>query len=307
MHGNSGTVLHVVVELFFLWLFLVCWFPFKSYLFPPLNVSQVQQLQQYWICIATHSLPITVTFSASTERTFLSTFFLPVLFLKMSSIVASASLPSDDASALARKRRREILLSQRAFVPDLTMSIMDDSSSDDDDNNCHKRPRLMGLGMGSMGGGSSSTGSSSTGPSSSASTQSSSNGSASGKKPQMKYDPDVPMTREDAAVWRREQRRKRNRESAAASRQRQRDRIAELELEVDGFKAQYEKAMRKVQAMEELTNMTDDLIDSLPTVSPISSITFAGKDSNLDMDATVVSDSESEKEDHQYKMISRPA
>jgi hypothetical protein len=51
-------------------------------------------------------------------------------------------------------------------------------------------------------------------------------------KKQQKYDPGVPMTKDQAAAWRREQRRKRNRESAAASRQRQRDRIEELEAEV---------------------------------------------------------------------------
>ena len=33
------------------------------------------------------------------------------------------------------------------------------------------------------------------------------------KKPQMRYDPSEPMTKEAAAVWRREQRRKRNRDS----------------------------------------------------------------------------------------------
>lgn len=56
------------------------------------------------------------------------------------------------------------------------------------------------------------------------------------KKPQMRYDPSVPMTKEEAAVWRREQRRKRNRDSAAASRQRQRNRILELEGEVAEWK-----------------------------------------------------------------------
>jgi uncharacterized protein YhaN len=74
-----------------------------------------------------------------------------------------------------------------------------------------------------------------------------------GKKPQMKYDPDVPMTKEDAAAWRREQRRKRNRESAAASRQRQRDRIAELEIEVDDWKTKFEAMMGKIKKLEKAT------------------------------------------------------
>lgn len=70
------------------------------------------------------------------------------------------------------------------------------------------------------------------------------------KKPQMKYDPDVPMTKEEAAAWRREQRRKRNRESAAASRQRQRDRIVELEEEVEVWKAKFDEAMKRIQALD---------------------------------------------------------
>jgi hypothetical protein len=77
------------------------------------------------------------------------------------------------------------------------------------------------------------------------------------KKPQMKYDPDVPMTKEAAAAWRREQRRKRNRESAAASRQRQRDRIAELEVELEGWKCKFDSMMDKVRNLEESTGTND--------------------------------------------------
>ena len=73
------------------------------------------------------------------------------------------------------------------------------------------------------------------------------------KKPQMKYDPDVPMTKEEAALWRREQRRKRNRESAAASRQRQRDRIVELESEVEEWKIKYEQIMHQIRDLEHST------------------------------------------------------
>jgi hypothetical protein len=72
-----------------------------------------------------------------------------------------------------------------------------------------------------------------------------------GKKPQMKYDPDIPMTKEEATVWRREQRRKRNRESAAASRQRQRDRIQELESEVSRLKEATESVYAEIRALEE--------------------------------------------------------
>lgn len=72
------------------------------------------------------------------------------------------------------------------------------------------------------------------------------------KKPQMRYDPDVPMSKEEAAAWRKEQRRKRNRESAAASRQRQRDRISELEQEVSDWKSKYEEALARIEKLEQL-------------------------------------------------------
>lgn len=70
------------------------------------------------------------------------------------------------------------------------------------------------------------------------------------KRPQMKYDPEVPLSKEETSAWRREQRRKRNRESAAACRKRQRDRISELEIEVSGWKAKFDEAVRKLREVE---------------------------------------------------------
>ena len=70
------------------------------------------------------------------------------------------------------------------------------------------------------------------------------------KRPQMKYDPSVPMTKEETSLWRREQRRKRNRESAAACRRRQRDRISELEVEVSDWKTKFEEALHKLKNLE---------------------------------------------------------
>lgn len=70
------------------------------------------------------------------------------------------------------------------------------------------------------------------------------------KRPQMKYDPSVPMSKEDTSVWRREQRRKRNRESAAACRRRQRDRISELEVEVSDWRAKFDGALNKLKDLE---------------------------------------------------------
>mmetsp|Transcript_4902 Transcript_4902/g.7433 ORF Transcript_4902/g.7433 Transcript_4902/m.7433 type:complete len:192 (-) Transcript_4902:223-798(-) len=73
-----------------------------------------------------------------------------------------------------------------------------------------------------------------------------------GKKTQIRYDPDVPMSKEQLAAWRREARRVRNRESAAASRQRIRDRINELEDEVGEWKTKYREAMERLQQVEQM-------------------------------------------------------
>ncbi|GFH59276.1 hypothetical protein CTEN210_15752 [Chaetoceros tenuissimus] len=91
---------------------------------------------------------------------------------------------------------------------------------------------------------------------------------AKGKRPQMRYEPDVPMTKEEAAVWRREQRRKRNRESAAASRQRQRDRITELEKEVDDWKIKFQNAINRLQDLEKLYGHPQTDIASLCSSMP---------------------------------------
>lgn len=64
------------------------------------------------------------------------------------------------------------------------------------------------------------------------------------------YMPDVPMSKEELAAWRKEARRERNRASAAASRQRIRDRIKYLENEVEALKAKYEATMEKVHNLE---------------------------------------------------------
>jgi chromosome segregation ATPase len=70
------------------------------------------------------------------------------------------------------------------------------------------------------------------------------------KKTQIRYDPEIPMNKDQLAAWRREARRVRNRESAAASRQRIRNRISELEDEVSQWKARYSQAMQRLEALE---------------------------------------------------------
>eukprot|EP00428_Durinskia_dybowskii_P009659 CAMPEP_0170304264 /NCGR_PEP_ID=MMETSP0116_2-20130129/52474_1 /TAXON_ID=400756 /ORGANISM="Durinskia baltica, Strain CSIRO CS-38" /LENGTH=303 /DNA_ID=CAMNT_0010556251 /DNA_START=54 /DNA_END=965 /DNA_ORIENTATION=- len=148
----------------------------------------------------------------------------------MTAAVVPVAMPLQvvQSTAEARKRRREILASQRCaeatlkvIEPMISMpSICEDSA---------KRCKLDLM-----------------------------EASMKSKKPQMKYDPEVPMTKEEAAVWRREQRRKRNRESAAASRQRQRDRIVELEIELDEWKDKFDSIMQKIKDLEELSGKSAD-------------------------------------------------
>jgi len=154
-----------------------------------------------------------------------------------------------DASA-ARKRRREILASQRQAL-DLTLSSSSRTSSYD--QVFSKKPRRVSDLSESenqfesiVGGGSNAM----------INTMKSTNKKTpTKKKPQMKYDPDVPMSKEEAAAWRREQRRKRNRESAALSRQRQRDRIGDLEVEVEHWKAKVQNIMERIKSLEDATGI----------------------------------------------------
>jgi len=159
-----------------------------------------------------------------------------------------------DAKLEARKRRREVRASQRGVSSIATDSsnfqkqhhdavddlVTSSSTLIDNDNSTESNKRMK------------------TSTNSGTISEDSSNESTSfkktsaGKKQQMKYDPDIPMTKEEAAKWRREQRRKRNRESAAASRQRQRDRITELEVHVQDWKSKFECVMERIAHLEQL-------------------------------------------------------
>ena len=81
--------------------------------------------------------------------------------------------------------------------------------------------------------------------------------SGDNKKMQIRYDPEVPMSKEQLAAWRREARRVRNRESAAASRQRIRDRINELEIERDEWKTRFIQATNRLAQLERLARGGD--------------------------------------------------
>jgi chromosome segregation ATPase len=80
------------------------------------------------------------------------------------------------------------------------------------------------------------------------------------KKTQIRYDPDVPMSKDQLAAWRREARRVRNRESAAASRQRIRNRISELEDEVGDWKTKYAQAMQRLESLQQAVATNGEVI-----------------------------------------------
>jgi len=176
----------------------------------------------------------------------------------MATTVVSLPLPQsldvESNPAEARKRRREILASHRhangtsAAVTSTDVEATDDAASVTstsvlDDN---KRRRVSNDFPSAV----ASSGTSSAKVPVANAIVTTKVSSKPQKKPQLKYDPDVPMTKEEAAVWRREQRRKRNRESAAASRQRQRDRIVELEEEVEEWKVKFDEVMKRIQELE---------------------------------------------------------
>lgn len=72
-----------------------------------------------------------------------------------------------------------------------------------------------------------------------------------GIKKQARYEPGVPMTRDELAAWRKEARRVRNRESAAASRAKTRDRITQLEDALQDLQNKYAKALQLIAELEE--------------------------------------------------------
>jgi len=178
----------------------------------------------------------------------------------MTAVVAPVILPSQlpaGPQAEARKRRREILASQRS----LAMT----SSADLELSNAHQTACAILPAIESA-------------MAAPASKKQKTDGKSkkAGKKPQMKYDPDVPMTKEEATAWRREQRRKRNRESAAASRQRQRDRINELEGEVEAWKSKYESIMAAIAKLEQqkAEGTADAVLTHLPPLPETSCSKF---------------------------------
>jgi len=163
-------------------------------------------------------------------------------------VIPPTSTKFPDASA-ARKRRREILASQRQSLELMTTT----SAANYEEGHVKKARRISDVSEKEN----CSASLICSGPITDSTEKKSTNTKKkiSTKKPQMKYDPDVPMSKEEAAAWRREQRRKRNRESAALSRQRQRDRIGDLEVEVDQWKTKVESIMERIKSLEDASGI----------------------------------------------------
>mmetsp|Transcript_16098 Transcript_16098/g.24505 ORF Transcript_16098/g.24505 Transcript_16098/m.24505 type:complete len:167 (-) Transcript_16098:190-690(-) len=158
--------------------------------------------------------------------------------------MATPSLETPDAAQLARRRRKEIIQSQRSTAEAVTTQasdtvsmiatveentsndIMESSNSESDVSLPPPKKRKLVIEQPDL------------------------QALEKKKKLQMRYDPDVPMTKEQLAAWRKEARQVRNRESAAASRQRIRDKISELEGQVGEWKQKYQEAMGRLRILE---------------------------------------------------------
>lgn len=138
----------------------------------------------------------------------------------MTALIDEKTEQQHDA-ALARKRRIELRSKQRRNEDEPNEKrpcIRDDSSGDEEfipDDVQSRKPSIRGI------------------------------------KKNARYDPGVPMTKEELVAWRKEARRVRNRESAAASRKRTRDRIEELEGEVAAIKSKYSAALQRIMELEQ--------------------------------------------------------
>ena len=140
-----------------------------------------------------------------------------------------------------------------------------------------------------------------------------------GIKVHARYDPGVPMTKEELVAWRKEARRVRNRESAAASRTRTRERIEELEREVEAIKSKYSAALQRIveleaanAAMAAPSTLSQDASLVSPCASTTSSPQLDSTPSSSPQDSFTLSNEEghnqeaAQKYQHIIEMISRP-
>mmetsp|Transcript_2805 Transcript_2805/g.3353 ORF Transcript_2805/g.3353 Transcript_2805/m.3353 type:complete len:266 (+) Transcript_2805:47-844(+) len=148
------------------------------------------------------------------------------------------------SQALARKRRMEVLASQKKV--NKRHRIIAESEDDNDDEDTRDDISVLST---------TATGTKGTRRNRRTKNSLTCTGRVvkSNTKYQNRYEPEVPMTKEQEAEWRKEARKQRNRESAAASRNKVRNRIVELEAEVEGWKAKYMVLMQRLDALEKAT------------------------------------------------------
>jgi len=96
----------------------------------------------------------------------------------------------------------------------------------------------------------------------------------SSTKYQNRYKPEVRMTIEEEAEWRKEARRQRNRTSAANSRNKVRNRITELESEVDEWKSKCTSLTKRLEILEKRMHPPPPQNQSL--THPVSPVTSGG-------------------------------
>lgn len=145
--------------------------------------------------------------------------------------------PAANGAAEARKRRKEIIQSQRGDT-DAAVPASDEPGTDTESKPDKKPPKKRKFEESNR--------------------DETEEEREDRKKAQIRYDPEVPMDKEQLAAWRREARRVRNRESAAASRQRIRNRINELEDEVGQWKSKYSQAMERLAALQQSIKTEDE-------------------------------------------------
>lgn len=148
-------------------------------------------------------------------------------------------VPVASGAAEARKRRKEIIQSQRGEGEAAAKSESSPPAADKEEKKPPKKRKVDDAAA-------------------AAAAKAKAASEEATKKTQIRYDPEVPMDKEQLANWRREARRVRNRESAAASRQRIRTRINELEDEVGQWKTKYQQAMERLAALQQSIKADDD-------------------------------------------------
>jgi hypothetical protein len=187
-----------------------------------------------------------------------------------------------DTSALARRRRKARL--SRKNENDKRLREEDDDEPEEVISGPRKKPHITGI------------------------------------KCQARYDPGVPMTRDELTSWRKEARRVRNRESAAASRQRTREKIDELEDKLASLSSKYAAALKRIAQLEAgvsnhpiVPTTVSQEDSSITQVSPISSPHLTSVSpassprSSFSLDDSHHQVQVEQKYQHIMNMITRPA